>query len=117
MDENQIKNMKLSDTLVKTLRISPKDLIKINKDYLLVNPTDLDLVAAISKYYLRTRHSFTPKPFSRMEWLVSVLFFSVGLKLPNIANIINLPINQTKIYFFSSKEKFNKLEKIWLDAP
>ena len=83
---------------------------QIKNNYLLDSFEDHRILKAVVRHYLRMNKSYLPENFLKMEWLVSVLFFGVGLNLNQIADLVEKPQNQVKAYFFSGKHKLLIME-------
>jgi hypothetical protein len=101
----------LSSLFAKYLRLSDREIAQVSRDYLLNNPHDEELLSALSKSYLRSSSNFIPSDFHKVEWLIAVLFFGLGLNINKIAEIVNQPRSQVKIYFFSAKENLLRMER------
>ena len=101
----------LSSLFAKYLRLSDREIAQVSRDYLLNNPHDEELLRALSKSYLRSNSNFIPSDFHKVEWLIAVLFFGLGLNINKIAEIVNQPRSQIKIYFFSAKENLLRMER------
>lgn len=111
MEKSTLNLSKQVSTLADYLRINRREIYKIKTNYLLTSLEDKKMLRAVVKHYIRLKKPHVPKQFLKMEWVVTVLFFGLSLDLNQISVLIEKPLNQVKIYFFSGKHKLLIMEK------
>ena len=108
------KNCKL---LEEYLAITARKMKYIRREYLVNEQVENSQFIAMMRYFLRKDTFFKVAPFTKIEWLVLVLFYRLGIKLNEISLLVQIPLNQVKIAFFSGKEKLIIREKKCRLAP
>ena len=111
MTTEQENKFSLSNELQDYLGLTARQRKVIVSEYLLSDDCDQKLFNSTIKYFLRKGHRFNYSNFSKIEWLIIVLFYRFGMKLPTISALIRSPEGKVKLCFFSAKEKLLLMER------
>ena len=63
------------DPLLAYLRFSSRDVAIIKSNYRVSADKKDDLKKAIVRHYLRSSRQYTPVEFTKVEWVIAILFF------------------------------------------
>ncbi len=111
MEKATLNLSKQVSILADYLKINRREIYKVKTNYLLTSFEDEKMFRVMVKHYIRMKKPHVPKQFLKMEWIVTVLFFGLGIDLAHISDLIEKPLNQVKIYFFSGKHKLLIMEE------
>ena len=111
MISEQENKFSLSDELQDYLGLTPRQRKVILREYMLIDESDQQLFNSTIKYFLRKDYRFNLSSFSKIEWLIIVLFYRFGMNLSMISSLVRYPESRVKLCFFSAKEKLIIMEK------
>ena len=96
---------RINKKIAKLLFLTEKQINIVCQNYGVDQNQSKDFLFAIIDYYFRST-KFSVKPgFKKEEWAILSLFYGLGMDLKEISKMIKLPNSQTKLHFFSAKQK------------